>query len=832
MGETDRNALPTRSGGGLVSNSYRSLLKTVSNSLSSTSRRAISPTVPPIPIASNEPECDSNTNPSTTRSRSSFPLGPQVARNNSDPGSIRQSNSSSSLASSQAYDSSSASPVREKSNHGRSLLRKNSINERANPEDETLATLASAHHRMQRSSSSRTLSTYPPAETIKEKSGNSRLLSRMNRVPSFKTRVEASSVTAQGSREESTSRGPRLQVPLAVDDSDQDSPDAPTPQLDDSPKPQGRNARFSYKPRLSLSSLENFEDQVKRLPCAAEPKDSLFCLQDESKIHATEFLLRNMVVTDSTRHDNPMVYVSDGFERLSGYAREDLLGRNCNIMQGSETDEKQVKLLCEALASKRSWIGILLNYRKPADSFEMEGEAFKCLLYIRPVVDTTGRVQRCIGLQFDVTNGTCGGQPVDDKLLRSMEERLKAALEGVFVTEPLVEGNRIQCCTPGYERLTGYSFADMEGSSWLYEYGPGTASAALQRFSRAIHESRPMHAALLAHKRDGSPYWVYTMTVPLMAGNVDGRASSHLWIKGDVTSSKTMRIRGYHLGRILGQGASGTVRVARVSGSQELVAIKIVDARKFSSIVAIERIQEEIRILESIKHKHIINMREVLFLHDKFYFVMEYAEGGCMTSLLTRGRLLEERARELLCETCLGLEYCHRRNVVHRDLKSENLLLDKDGHVKVADFGLSTILNPADQDMSLICGTPAFAAPEIFLRQQYTDAVDVWSLGVILYELTTGAVPFHQPTSDDLKRAVVSGEYHEPAYLSDPLLDLLRRMLTVDPAKRATLDEVMRHPWVGLREPHDDCCRSSTEITSPTALPSRSAEPTEKGGTG
>jgi len=114
------------------------------------------------------------------------------------------------------------------------------------------------------------------------------------------------------------------------------------------------------------------------------------------------------------------------------------------------------------------------------------------------------------------------------------------------------------------------------------------------------------------------------------------------------------------------------------------VAIKIVDASKFKSIVEIERIQEEIRILTELHHPNIIHMKETLFVHDCFYFIMEYAEGGCLTSLLKHGAVSEERARELLTDTLKGLEYCHRRNIAHRDLKSENLLLDGNGTVKVS----------------------------------------------------------------------------------------------------------------------------------------------------
>lgn len=108
------------------------------------------------------------------------------------------------------------------------------------------------------------------------------------------------------------------------------------------------------------------------------------------------------------------------------------------------------------------------------------------------------------------------------------------------------------------------------------------------------------------------------------------------------------------------------------------------DASKFKSIVEIERIQEEIRILTELHHPNIIHMKESLFVNDCFYFIMEYAEGGCLTSLLKHGAVCEERARELLTDTLKGLEYCHRRNIAHRDLKSENLLLDGNGTVKVS----------------------------------------------------------------------------------------------------------------------------------------------------
>ncbi|KAL3317800.1 Map microtubule affinity-regulating kinase [Cichlidogyrus casuarinus] len=200
---------------------------------------------------------------------------------------------------------------------------------------------------------------------------------------------------------------------------------------------------------------------------------------------------------------------------------------------------------------------------------------------------------------------------------------------------------------------------------------------------------------------------------------------------------------------------------------------------------------------------HAVKLFEVIESDRHLYLVMEYLPNGELFDyLVTNGRLQEEAARAKFRQILSAVQYCHSKMVVHRDLKAENLLLDSEHNVKIADFGFSNNYN-LNKKLDTFCGSPPYAAPELFLGRAYEGPeVDVWSLGVILYTLVSGALPFDGKNLKELRECVLRGLYRIPYYMSHDCEVLLKKMLVLQPPKRSALKEVMRDKWVnqGLSE--------------------------------
>uniref|UniRef100_A0A8C1G245 non-specific serine/threonine protein kinase n=1 Tax=Cyprinus carpio TaxID=7962 RepID=A0A8C1G245_CYPCA len=188
---------------------------------------------------------------------------------------------------------------------------------------------------------------------------------------------------------------------------------------------------------------------------------------------------------------------------------------------------------------------------------------------------------------------------------------------------------------------------------------------------------------------------------------------------------------------------------------------------------------------------------EVIETEKTLYLVMEYASGGeVFDYLVAHGRMKEKEARAKFRQIVSAVQYCHQKHIVHRDLKAENLLLDADMNIKIADFGFSnefTIGNKLDT----FCGSPPYAAPELFQGKKYDGPeVDVWSLGVILYTLVSGSLPFDGQNLKELRERVLRGKYRIPFYMSTDCENLLKRFLVLNPVKRGTLEQIMKDRWI------------------------------------
>ncbi|KAI5067635.1 hypothetical protein GOP47_0018163 [Adiantum capillus-veneris] len=252
----------------------------------------------------------------------------------------------------------------------------------------------------------------------------------------------------------------------------------------------------------------------------------------------------------------------------------------------------------------------------------------------------------------------------------------------------------------------------------------------------------------------------------------------------------------YRLGKTLGIGSFGKVKVAEHAATGYKVAIKILSKRKIRMMDMEEKVRREIKILRLFMHPHIIRLYEVIDTPTDIYLLMEYVNSGELFDyIVEKGRLGEDEARRFFQQIISGVEYCHRNMVVHRDLKPENLLLDSKCNVKIADFGLSNVMRDG-HFLKTSCGSPNYAAPEVISGKLYAGPeVDVWSCGVILYALLCGSLPFDDENIPNLFKKIKDGMYTLPSHLSAGARDLIPRMLLVDPLKRVSIPEIKQHPW-------------------------------------
>ncbi|PSC70383.1 SNF1-related kinase catalytic subunit alpha KIN10 [Micractinium conductrix] len=271
---------------------------------------------------------------------------------------------------------------------------------------------------------------------------------------------------------------------------------------------------------------------------------------------------------------------------------------------------------------------------------------------------------------------------------------------------------------------------------------------------------------------------------------------------GFSSQSAEFFLSNYRLGKTLGIGSFGKVKVAEHILTGHKVAIKILNRKKIKQMDMEEKVRREIKILRLFMHPHIIRLYEVVETPNDIYVVMEYVKAGELFDyIVEKGRLLEDEARHFFQQIISGVEYCHRNMVVHRDLKPENLLLDSKMNVKIADFGLSNVMRDG-HFLKTSCGSPNYAAPEVISGRLYAGPeVDVWSCGVILYALLCGSLPFDDENIPNLFKKIKGGIYTLPSHLSPGARDLIPRMLLVDPLKRITIPEIRQHPWFTVHLP-------------------------------
>uniref|UniRef100_A0A8D3AFL5 MAP/microtubule affinity-regulating kinase 3 n=1 Tax=Scophthalmus maximus TaxID=52904 RepID=A0A8D3AFL5_SCOMX len=252
----------------------------------------------------------------------------------------------------------------------------------------------------------------------------------------------------------------------------------------------------------------------------------------------------------------------------------------------------------------------------------------------------------------------------------------------------------------------------------------------------------------------------------------------------------------YRLMKTIGKGNFAKVKLARHIGTGREVAVKIIDKTQLNP-TSLQKLFREVRIMKILNHPNIVKLFEVIETEKTLYLVMEYASGGeVFDYLVAHGRMKEKEARAKFRQIVSAVQFCHQKHIVHRDLKAENLLLDADMNIKIADFGFSNEFTVGGK-LDTFCGSPPYAAPELFQGKKYDGPeVDVWSLGVILYTLVSGSLPFDGQNLKELRERVLRGKYRIPFYMSTDCENLLKRFLVLSPGKRGTLEQIMKDRWI------------------------------------
>jgi serine/threonine protein kinase len=257
-----------------------------------------------------------------------------------------------------------------------------------------------------------------------------------------------------------------------------------------------------------------------------------------------------------------------------------------------------------------------------------------------------------------------------------------------------------------------------------------------------------------------------------------------------------MALRGYFHLDLIGQGSFGDVWRARHLLTNQIVAVKVI-ALDGADPDAVSRVRKEVAICSKMDHPLIAHFFECRSTVDRFYIVQECAQGGSFLNFVNRhNRLTEAQCRFYFHQLLSVVGYLHSMRVVHRDLKMENLLLDCNNNIRLVDFGLSEQLSADDEVLTQPCGTPAYAAPEVISGGGYGCKVDVWGLGVLLYAMAVGRLPFYDDDLSTLLHQIVHDDVEIPPSLSAPLRDLIARLLQKAPERRIELASVCDHEWV------------------------------------
>ncbi|KAK9797369.1 hypothetical protein WJX73_005899 [Symbiochloris irregularis] len=500
-------------------------------------------------------------------------------------------------------------------------------------------------------------------------------------------------------------------------------------------------------------------------------QDAAFLAEDDKLLDQAERLLSCVLVLDGLSPDFPVIYCSSGYAaRFLCKEQHQMLFRKA-FQACFVNDEGAAEL--EANLTAGQPCTALLTMRRDDDTM-VEEQVAAVTFY-----DQAGCRSKhlLVHLPSDLIHKSESGSGIVDE--GSSLEISAALVQQLFRCFALTAPHEafkaeITAANPALQELVQQETGDLVGNSLLSIFAEQTEAGAISAVSAAQRDNFHSQASkCLCFRRDGSPFWANVVMMPLESPS--------------------------------NQGSFGIVRLGQNTVTEELVAVKTLPSTGFRSIAEVEQVQEEMHVLGQLKHPNIIRLLDAIQAPDhSWLLVMEYASGGSLTQYMAKqdgNKLPEGQACAFFRQMIDAVHYSHRRSVVHRDLKPENILLDEAGNLKIADFGLAGIISPLAEKLTLQCGTPEFTAPEIIQGKEYNgSSVDIWSLGVILYEMLMGQVPFKGSTQAALFKAICKGFYLSlPSALSAPCRELVARMLTTDPEVRISIEKVELHPWISKR---------------------------------
>ncbi|XP_073333501.1 serine/threonine-protein kinase NIM1 [Pagrus major] len=257
------------------------------------------------------------------------------------------------------------------------------------------------------------------------------------------------------------------------------------------------------------------------------------------------------------------------------------------------------------------------------------------------------------------------------------------------------------------------------------------------------------------------------------------------------------RVGFYKVRGEIGCGTFSRVKLAFHALTKDKVALKILDKTRLDS-QAQRLLSREISSMEVLRHPNVVYLYEVVEMPSRLYLVLEYAGGGDLhNKICNEGKLSDNASKITFAQILSAIKYMHSINVIHRDLKAENVLFTSSGCVKVADFGFSTQVSNRNDALDTFCGSPPYAAPELFRDECYQGPpVDVWAMGVLLFFMVTGTMPFRAETMGKLRRCIIDAAYTVPPWVPGPCQRLIKGILKTAPADRYAVDQMLGCDWL------------------------------------
>ena len=339
------------------------------------------------------------------------------------------------------------------------------------------------------------------------------------------------------------------------------------------------------------------------------------------------------------------------------------------------------------------------------------------------------------------------------------------------------------------KKIPDKDLSDVEEDNTLLDYLNNNIDINLTNNDTSIlNES---YESMNSNLRDNNKYFSFNKSKEIISKYI-----KQYYIKHKKYPKTKMKF--YKYGRLLGRGAYGKVNLCLHTLTGRLVAIKSINKSKITKERQREKIKIETSIMKSLSYSNnIVKILESYETKKHICIVMEYICAGDLLSYIKkRSKLTEPVAKFIFRQIILALQYIHSHNIVHRDIKLDNILIDLDNNIKICDFGVSKIIKKGDI-MIEQCGTPAYIAPEILKNKGYEGfGVDIWSAGVVLYAMLSGTVPFKGGDLKELHKLIIEGDFKPIKNISKEANHLVKCLLEVDPKSRITTEDILVHPWM------------------------------------